>query len=82
MDFTLLTVAQVALVAVTVGLVEVIKRTNIVADRFIPLVSIVVGIALAFVYPGISIAVTVLSGIVIGLSASGLYSGTKTVTAV
>jgi hypothetical protein len=77
MDISLLSVSGVALIPVTIGIVEAIKRTNMVSDRYTALVSIAVGIGASFVFPGVSIAITVLSGVIIGLSASGLYTGTK-----
>lgn len=81
MDLNLLTVAQAALVPVVIGVVQAIKTTNLVAERYYPLVSIGCGVIAAFVLPSASIALTALSGVVIGLSASGLYSGTKKFTA-
>lgn len=63
------------LIPLTVGLVEVVKSLGI-PDRFAPLASIFLGIGLSFfVMP--SLPTVILGGIVIGLTASGLYSGTR-----
>lgn len=74
----ILTAANLALVPVVIGVTQVFK--GFVAERFAPIVSLVLGVAASFVFPAVTVAQTVLAGIVVGLSASGLYSGTKTVT--
>lgn len=78
MDVTLLTGVDLALVPVVIGVVAAIRQTGFVADRFAPLASIAVGMVASLLFPASTIGLTVLAGIVIGLSASGLYSGTKT----
>jgi hypothetical protein len=72
----LLSVANLALVPVVVGLVQVVK--GFINSKYAPLCSLVFGIGVSSVFPDSTVAETVLSGIVIGLAASGLYSGTKT----
>lgn len=67
-------------VAVVIGLVEVYKRVG-GPSQFAPLVAVVLGIGAAFVFPAATIPVTIFTGIIIGLSACGLYSGTKSVAA-
>ena len=62
-------------VAITIGLVEAIKRTAPSLEKFAPIYALVFGVLLSF-----SQGWTVesgLTGLVVGLSASGLYSGTK-----
>lgn len=64
-----------ALVPVTVGLTQVLKYA-LLPDRFAPLASITIGIVIAslvFTVP----AQVVVVGIMVGLTASGLYSGTR-----
>lgn len=80
MEFTF---ADIGLIAVIVGLVEVIKGLvpeayKDVASRISPVVAIGLGIAAGYVYiaPG-DVRMAILAGVVMGLSASGLYSGTK-----
>lgn len=77
MDISFLTVATAALIPVTVGIVAAIRMATAVSDRYAPIISIAVGIGASFIFPASSIGLTVLAGIVIGLSASGLYSGTR-----
>lgn len=60
--------------AVTVGLVEVVKRTKLVTNRFLPVVALVVGVATFYV----GATSSVLVGLAVGLSAMGLFSGGKT----
>lgn len=64
----------VALIPVTTGIIEVIKRLGL-DSKFAPLLSILVGIALMFLTI-VAWQVAVAQGIIIGLAASGLYSGT------
>lgn len=64
--------------ALVVGLTEITKRIEVVPERFIPLVSLFFGLLLAVLGSQGSItALTILSGLAIGLSACGLYSGVK-----
>ncbi|MDD7433659.1 MAG: hypothetical protein SOW48_05700 [Peptoniphilaceae bacterium] len=70
----------VILTAITVGLVEIVKK--LMGDsRYVPLVALAVGVALAFLgqaYTGAGAwQDSVLYGLVMGLSAMGLYSGGK-----
>ena len=68
------------LVAVVIGLVEVAKRIG-VPEKFAPLVSLILGLGLSFLgfVANPDLASTIIGGIIIGLSAVGLYSGTKNV---
>lgn len=66
------------IIALTVGLTETVKRAFKVPSRFAPLVSLVFGISLAFLNnPGVSVSDIILAGVIVGLTASGLYSGGK-----
>lgn len=70
-------VAGFSAIAILTGLVELTKRIGL-PDRLAPVASLVLGVALAYFAAGFSLQ-SVLSGIVLGLSASGLYSGVKNV---
>lgn len=76
MDISIINAGNVATIPVVIGLVSTLKIA-FMADRYAPLASLVLGIAGAFVFPATTIPLTILAGLVIGLSASGLYSGTK-----
>lgn len=80
MDFLIqITPQMVALIAIVVGLTQIVKP--FVSDqRFYPLISLALGIAASFLVPQITIAMTILAGLVMGLSASGAYSTGKTLT--
>lgn len=67
-------------VPIIIALVQAIKMTNFVSDKFAPLVSIVVGIMIAFIadHDSVDLSNTILSGVMFGLMASGLYSGIST----
>jgi len=61
------------LIPVVTGLVEIVKGAK-VPNRFLPIVSIFFGLLLTFLLNDFNI----LQGVIVGLSASGLYKGTKT----
>jgi hypothetical protein len=68
------------IVAVIIGLTEVIKRALGINKRYIPLVAILLGLGLAFLNrQGMALDITIMTGIVAGLTSMGLYSGTKSV---
>lgn len=68
---------DVVLIPLIVGLVEIFKGLGL-NKRFLPLISLTFGIAAGVFYvcPD-DIKGGILIGIMLGLSASGLYSGTK-----
>ena len=72
--FTLDTTSLVA-VPVALGLVHVLNRLGL-SKTFSPLFSILFGIGLSFL-SGYGWQMAVSQGIIIGLSASGLWSGAK-----
>jgi len=67
----------VALIGLIVGLVEVLKKAGL-PKRFLPLSSLIFGVAAGtlYVYPT-NLKAGIIVGLMMGLSASGLYSGTK-----
>lgn len=68
---------SIVIVPIIVGLVQAIKMTAI-PERYSPVISILVGVLIAFVTgQGDPWGHSVLAGLIYGLSASGLYSGTK-----
>lgn len=63
-------------VLITMGICQIVKK--FVANRYIPVVSLIVGIGLAVLGSwGYFTAEVIVKGLVIGLVASGLWSGTK-----
>lgn len=67
-----------ALVPVVIGVVQVCKL--FVADYWTPVVSLLVGVGGAFLLPIETIQATVITGISLGLMASGTYSGARHLT--
>jgi len=65
---------------IVIGLVQVVKVTGL-PKKLLPLSSIVFGVILAFVwgFGAIPYSILVIQGLIAGLTASGLWSGTKTV---
>ncbi len=72
-----LSAVSLALVPVVLGLTSLVK--NFLDSKWSPIVSLVLGVGAAFIVPEVSIQLTVLQGILVGLTASGLYSGIKAV---
>ena len=64
------------LVPVIVGLVQVVRKTGL-KTRYLPLSAVLLGIVSISAIYGVS-GLNAFSGIVVGLSAAGLYSGVKT----
>jgi len=70
-------VAGVPIVALTIALAQIVK--GYVAHKWIPLISLGLGIGLvALAMKGFSIEVLML-GLVVGLTASGTFSGVKAI---
>lgn len=69
--------AGIAIIPLLIGLLEVFKRLGL-NERYIPIFSVVLGIGtgIALFAEG-DMATGIVQGIYIGLSAVGLYSGTK-----
>lgn len=65
----------IAIVPVVIGLVGVAKGSGL-ASKHAPVVSIIAGIALVAL-TGVAWQIFVVQGIIAGLAASGLYSGSK-----
>lgn len=70
----------VILAPLTTGIIEVVKQTLNISNRYLPILSLLVGILIAVSIAfgtGQDVFQYVLVGIVGGLSASGLYDQTK-----
>lgn len=72
-------VYDVALIPLILGLVSMIKGFNI-PKRYLPVISLFLGllVGIFYVYPH-DIKGGIISGLMLGLSASGLYSSTKNI---
>lgn len=65
-----------ALVPILIALIEVLKIAGL-PSRYAPLFSLVLGVTGAAAVTMSVSPTTIVSGLVVGLSASGLYAGTK-----
>lgn len=68
------------MVAVIIALGEVIKRTELMKVKYLPIVNIILGVIAGVVFIDAPIQESILTGIVVGLSASGLFDLTKAKT--
>lgn len=69
-----------ACVALTMGLTELFKRTDVVNPKYLGIFSLVIGIAFGIVYLAqFDLAIGIFQGVAIGLSASGLYGNVKSI---
>ncbi len=64
-------------VPIIIALAEALKRAFKIERRFIPILSIVLGVLLFGIFTSIETQ-SLLEGLISGLTASGLYSGVKT----
>jgi hypothetical protein len=72
---------DVALIPLVIAIVEIFSRAG-VPSKYLPIFSIVLGLLLGVFYvaPG-NLSQAIISGVVIGLSAVGTYSGVKNTVA-
>lgn len=79
-DLSTLNSGAIIVVPLIVAIVQALKMTNWVQDRFAPLLSIAVGIIISFIsnHDSGDLSATILYGVAFGLMASGIYSGVKT----
>jgi hypothetical protein len=69
-------VTDLVIIAVIIGLLEVAKKTGL-PERFVPVVAVLMGIVAGIFFYSGDTKTGILFGIVCGLSAIGLFSGTK-----
>ena len=67
------------IVAIIIGLTEVIKRTFGITKRYQPIIALALGLAYVIGLSDLGIQEAIFTGIMAGLSASGLYAASKTV---
>lgn len=70
-----------AIIPIIVALVQMFKMTTWIKDRFAPFLAVALGILLSFLFGadlGHNWSHIIFTGIIYGLSSSGLYSGIKT----
>lgn len=69
--------AGIAIIPLLIGVLEVIKRLGLPV-KYIPLLSLILGIAIGIIlFAEGDLIGGIVQGVFIGLSAVGLYSGTK-----
>ena len=79
-DLDIISASSLVVVPIIIAVVQAIKLTGWVPDKFAPIVSIGIGIIIGFIanHNLADISANLLSGVMYGLMASGLYSGVKT----
>lgn len=70
---------EAVLIAIIVGLGEVAKGLGL-SDKYVPILSLFLGLVggILFLFPG-DLSSGIIMGLIMGLSAVGLYSGSKNV---
>jgi hypothetical protein len=72
---------DLSVVPIITAVIEVIKKLNIVNEKFLPLFALGFGIIGAFALNiGTTISIKIIVGLIIGLASSGFYSWSKTAT--
>jgi hypothetical protein len=79
-DLSIITANAIVIVPIVIAIVQAIKLTGFVPDHFSPLLAIGIGVLIGWLgdHDNPDLTVTILSGAIYGLMASGLYSGVKT----
>jgi di/tricarboxylate transporter len=79
-DLSVITANAIVIVPIVIAIVQAIKLTQLIPDHYSPLLAILVGIIIGWLsdHDNADLTVTLLSGAVYGLMASGLYSGIVT----
>ncbi len=68
----------ITIVALTVAIVEAIKRTNKIASEYLPFIAMVIGTIIAYLSDKtLVLDATILTGITAGLTSVGLYENLK-----
>lgn len=82
MDIVSSVAATVAIASpIALALVELAKQTGKIPDWLKPILALLFGIGVAFlIAEDLTTQKTIVAGIIAGLSAAGLYSGTKAIT--
>ena len=69
--------AGIAIIPLLIGILEVFKKLGL-REKYVPIFSLVIGIGLGIaLFAAGDLKAGIIQGIYIGLSAVGLYSGTK-----
>ncbi len=66
-------------VAVIIGISEIIKEAKLVNAKYIPILNLAIGIIICLFLSSDTIEMSVFEGLIAGLTASGLFSGTKNI---
>jgi len=78
MDIIQISPAFLGLVPVVIAITQWVKSSEFIPSRFVPLVAVVIGIVGASLTSGGFSLDTGVQGFLVGLSAVGLFSGTRT----
>jgi hypothetical protein len=80
LDLTTINASALVVVPIIIALVQAIKLTGFIDQKYSPLISLGIGIIISFLanHDTGDMSLTILSGVMYGLMASGLYSGVKT----
>lgn len=68
--------SNIAIVPLLIGILEVLKKVGL-GEKYVPMASLILGIGIGLTLFGGDAIDGVVQGVFIGLSAVGLYSGTK-----
>lgn len=73
-------ITDVLIIAVIIGLVELVKRLEWLPVKYLPLLSLVLGVIAGVIYLEGTLKIKIILGIVMGLSACGLFDQSKLIT--
>lgn len=68
------------MVAVIVAIGQLIKGLDMIQVKYIPLVNLILGILFSMAFGSGDLKMDLFNGLIVGLTASGLYSGVKNIS--
>jgi len=76
MDFSTFEISGIFIIPLLNGIAEVLKKLG-VPTKYIPIINVIIGVAIGVFFNWGNLLYGILSGITIGLTASGLYDTVK-----
>ena len=67
-------------IGIVVALVQLVKQLNFVDNKYLPVIALVIGVIAGVFYVDGDIQQKILQGVIMGLSAAGLFDQTKIIT--
>ena len=67
-------------IGIVVALVQLVKQLNFVDNKYLPVIALILGVIAGVFYVDGDLQHKILQGVIMGLSAAGLFDQTKIIT--